>query len=109
MAAGEGITIEVTASDGDAATCRLSGELDASNAATLRTQLEAVVADGHTRLVLDVGELEFIDSTGLRAIVLVDETCREAGGALILHEPTEVVRRVLRIAGVDEHFGVGGG
>lgn len=78
----------------------VSGELDVATAPTLGARLQAVAAGAE--LVLDLGGVVFMDSSGLR--VLIAE--RDRRGALEVVRPAPVVARLLDLAGLAEHFGV---
>lgn len=92
--------------DPDSTGLALKGELDAHAAQGFA---DAVLARARPAevLQLDVSGLEFIDSTGLRALVELEERLRRDGRRLVLDDPTDTVVRVLQIADLDEHFGVG--
>jgi anti-sigma B factor antagonist len=80
-------------------TLRPAGELDIATAA----RLERALADDRRpgdRVVLDLADLEFIDSTGLRAIVRGAEAARRDGWELKLRPGPPAVQRVFEIAGV---------
>jgi anti-sigma B factor antagonist len=72
----------------------LSGDLDITTAEELESVLDR---DPASELTLDVAELRFLDSSGLR--VLLKAVVR--GRSLVLRSPTRSVARTLRIAGVD--------
>ena len=78
---------------------RLAGELDMSTAPELDTAFEAVVEQGGAVLV-DLSELTFMDSTGIKAILKATLALR-GRGCLILHGERHGVRRVLDVAGLD--------
>src|SRR5688500_7369593 len=83
---------------GDTAVVALTGELDVSGSALLEAELERVAADHDpARVVLDLSELEFMDSTGLRLVVLADSRSREAGRRLVLVRGAPDVQRVFAI------------
>lgn len=84
----------------------LEGELDAHAAQGFADTVLARAPGGDV-VCLDVSGLEFIDSTGLRALVELEERLRRDGRRLHLDAPTDNVVRVLRIADLDRHFGVG--
>ena len=96
--------IAVEARDG-ATVVRLGGELDLYNAPVLREALIAAAQAGPTRLVIDLSEVEFIDSTALGALV-------EARGKLaprsplLLAAPQPEARRALQVSGLDRHLTV---
>ena len=71
------LRIELESRSPGEATLRLAGELDLVTSPTLREELARHHARGH-RVVLDLADVEFVDSTGL---VLLMESAREGGGA----------------------------
>jgi len=80
-------------------TLRPAGELDIASAPRLERALLDDRAPGD-RVVLDLAELEFIDSTGLRVIVRAVEASRTGGWELTLRQGPTAVRRVFEITGV---------
>jgi anti-anti-sigma factor len=83
---------------GDVAVVALTGELDVAGAALLEHELDRVAADHAPRaLVLDLSALDFMDSTGLRLVVLADARAREEGREFALVRGTPDVHRVFEI------------
>ena len=82
----------------------LIGELDLSTAGRLRSALHCLYESGTTSLVLDLGQLGFVDSTGLSEFVAALKHCRERGGDVVLRSPTPAATRVLNISGLDQVF-----
>ncbi len=78
----------------------LSGELDLASAATLALALEGPIEHGGV-IGLDVAELTFMDSTGIKALVHASHLLGERG-RLVLFQPTIAVRRVIEICGLHE-------
>jgi anti-sigma B factor antagonist len=85
-------------------TVHLMGELDLSSTPRLRRALTQLYQDGTDSLILDLGELGFIDSTGLSEFVSALKHCRQRGGDVVLRSPTATVTRVLAICGLDRVF-----
>jgi anti-sigma B factor antagonist len=84
---------------------RLGGELDLYNASQVREALGNACADSPERVVVDLGEVEFIDSTALG--VLIEARTQLANRrAFLLAAPGLETRRALEISGLDRHFGV---
>jgi anti-anti-sigma factor len=82
---------------GDVPVVELSGEWDLDNAATLRTALAELAADGAERVVIDLSATAFLDSTAIQALVAVVQkrvavTVRGARGTVL---------RTLMMAGMD--------
>jgi anti-anti-sigma factor len=83
----------------------LTGELDLSGAGPLEEEIARVVAaDGIGRVVLDLRELEFMDSSGLRMVALAERRLRGVGRALVLVRGPETVQRVFAITRMDQHL-----
>jgi anti-sigma B factor antagonist len=82
----------------------LSGELDLASAEQLETQLKQLETSEPDVIVLDLRELEFMDSTGLRAVIAADARARERGGRLIVVRAPEEVDRVFRLTRMDQHL-----
>jgi anti-sigma B factor antagonist len=78
----------------------VTGELDLYSTPLLIAELDALAPDG-PEIVLDLGEVTFIDSTGLGAILLTVRRLRETGGdmALVCANPTTL--KLLTMVGVD--------
>ena len=82
---------------------RLAGELDLYIARTLREVLFGAADDAPQRLVVDLSEVAFIDSTALG--VLIETRARLANRrAFILAAPGVETRRALEVSGLDRHF-----
>jgi anti-sigma B factor antagonist/stage II sporulation protein AA (anti-sigma F factor antagonist) len=80
-------------------TVRLVGELDASNAEELLDTLRAL--DGGGDLVLNLTELTFIDSMGLRSLLRI-ATGLENTGKLLLDSPQRAVARSIELVGLEK-------
>jgi anti-sigma B factor antagonist len=83
----------------------LCGDLDVATAPHLRERL-LVILDRltPTRLILDLSELEFIDSCGTAVLVSTERRARLLGCSFVLVAPRAPVARVLQICGLDQHF-----
>ncbi|WP_432570080.1 STAS domain-containing protein [Kineococcus sp. SYSU DK005] len=82
----------------------ISGEVDAESAPALRARLNAVVAQGHHHLVIDLRKVDFLDSTGLGALVGVLQRVRFHDGSLHLVCTQEKILRIFRITGLTKVF-----
>jgi anti-anti-sigma factor len=82
----------------------LSGELDLSSAAQVEDVLKELEEASPPLLVLDLRDLTFMDSTGLRVMVSADARARDASRRLVIVQGPEVVHRVFRITGLDDHL-----
>ena len=91
--------VAVDAGAGGVRTVRPSGELDIGTAPKLERALLEDREPGD-RIVLDLADLEFIDSTGLRVIVHAVAAAERGGWELRLRQGPPAVRRVFEISGV---------
>lgn len=80
------------------------GELDLAGAAEMRARLRRACEENEGRVILDLSELMFVDSTGLSILVEYHAKTRSAGGRLILVAPRPAVVRVLDITGLRERL-----
>jgi anti-anti-sigma factor len=84
---------------GDETTISITGRLDATISPILQRTLENLDLERPTRLVLDLGQLDFIDAGGLRLIVALNERCLELCKELQIRPGPAAVRRVLEDSG----------
>ncbi len=74
--------------------------MDAENAPEFEQQCRACIAEGPTGLVVDLGELTYISSMGLRSFVSLGKTLQDKGGALRLCRLSGLVKQVFEITGL---------
>jgi anti-sigma B factor antagonist len=84
----------------------LEGRVDTQGAVDLDLALQAAVSGGKNKMVLDMAEVSYISSAGLRTLADIVTKNREAGGDLKLVALNRKVLRVLRIIGFDRFFAV---
>ena len=80
------------------------GRIDSNNANELGTELDSKVDDGKTNLVLDLSGVEYMSSAGLREMVRVLKRVKRSGGDLRIASPSDRVKEVLELAGLDTIF-----
>lgn len=88
--------------DDDIHTIALVGEMDLANAADVERELVRAESTNATKIVIDLSELTFMDSTGIRLLITAHARSRTDGNRLVLIRPPARVLRVLTIAGIDE-------
>ena len=80
----------------------LSGELDHHAARDLRAQIDAAVERCKVkRLVLDFSEVGFMDSSGIGLIMGRHRSMESIGGEVIVRNPPQHIRRVMRLSGME--------
>jgi anti-anti-sigma factor len=89
---------------GDAATLKLTGELDVATAPSLRDTVVQQISEGRTNLVFDCSDLEFIDSTGLGVLIGARARCLAANGSVSLTGVQPALARLLTVTGIDGLF-----
>ena|SRR5665213_1775435 len=77
---------------------RLTGELDISSAGSFRESMEELVGQKPTRLVFDLSQLTFMDSSGIAVMVYVANNVEKIE---LLHAST-IVRRVVEATGLSD-------
>ncbi len=82
----------------------LRGELDISSAPVLEEALGRAEESSPAVLLIDLRELEFMDSTGLRTVVSADQRAREAGRRLCIVRGPEPVDRIFSVTRLDERL-----
>jgi anti-sigma B factor antagonist len=83
---------------------RLAGELDLYNADEIRSALTEAIDSGTARIVIDMSEVEFVDSTALG--VLIEARSKLGRNSLLLAAPQAETRRTLQVSGLDRHLPV---
>ena len=79
----------------------LEGELEVSEAPALRDLLGSLIAGPQSRILLDLGQVSFIDSSGIGVLVGAHRRAEEAGARIGLAAPNAGVRRVFELTRTD--------
>ena len=89
--------------DGETHVLELIGELDLDGAPRLEEELRRVEASDVNAIIVDLGALEFIDSTGIRLLLMAADRCRGDGRLTLLKGPRQV-HRVFEITDLVERL-----
>jgi len=84
----------------------LKGELDIYSAPLLRTTLQDLIGQGNRSLVVDLTDVEFLDSTGLGVLVGTMRRTGEVNGDLRLVVASDRILRVFRMTSLTEVFDI---
>ena len=84
----------------------LEGRIDTAGAVDMDLALQAAVSEGQHKMVLDMAEVRYIGSAGLRTLADVRTKNREVGGDLKLVALNPRVMRVFQIIGFDTIFSI---
>ena len=98
--------LETVGPVGDRAVLQVTGEVDVYTAPMLREQLRDLSAKGAVHLIVDLGQVEFLDSTGLGALGGGLKRLREARGSLALVVSTPRILRIFQITGLTKALAV---
>jgi len=85
---------------------RLKGMLDASTAKAFKENLTALIQERRLNLVLDLGGVGFIDSSGLGSIISVLRQTHQEGGDVKLAAPQERIRAIFELTRLDKVFDI---
>lgn len=97
--------VDTVLDDGELA-IRVSGELDMATADQLMSAVESVSGQAQS-CVVDLSHCEFVDSSGIRALLMCQRRIGAADGTMRLVGVTPRVERVLRISGVHDVIEIG--
>jgi anti-sigma B factor antagonist len=99
------LTIDVSTED-TAATVVVRGEIDLATQAEFRAVLCDLVVSGQIHLTIDLSGVEFIDSTGLGALIGARRRVHAFNGSLCLLAPSEQVMKVFTVTGLNRVFDI---
>jgi anti-sigma B factor antagonist len=91
-------------SNGRASVITVSGELDLASSAALEEELVRVAESGAEQVIVDLRELEFMDSTGLSTLVKAHQRAVDAGQRFGVVRGPQQVQRLLSLTGVEERL-----
>jgi anti-sigma B factor antagonist len=90
--------------DGRASVIAVSGELDLASSAALEEELTRVSESEAEQVIVDLRELEFMDSTGLSTLVKAHQRAEDAGQRFALIRGPQQVQRLLSLTGVADRL-----
>jgi anti-anti-sigma factor len=96
----------IVSTDGDRVTVALRGELDLSGVERARDAIDEAQGRDAPLLVLDLSELDFIDSTGLEVMLRAARRAHDDGRRLIVARPSRYVRRLLEMTAIDQSLDI---
>jgi len=95
------VQVTIDEHSGQTAVMHLSGNLDHLTATSVRKEIANAVATGHARLVIDMDQVAFIDSSGLGSLISGLKAARIAGGDLRIAQPSKQVGTILSLTMLD--------
>ena len=80
---------------------RVAGRVDSANAREFEQALSSAIGDDR-KVILDLGDLSYISSSGLRILLLVAKSLRTRGAEFALCSLSDPIREVFEISGFDQ-------
>lgn len=104
MTSSEDLSIHVRTTEAGPQVVELAGTLDIATSPTVRGALVEAFERGVHKMIVDLSGLEFIDSTGLGALIGGQRRAKEKGGSIALVVPEGQILRLFRITGLLRTF-----
>jgi anti-sigma B factor antagonist len=82
----------------------IAGRFDAHQVPKIQKEIDAALADGATTIIMELSEVNFVDSSALAVMVRTMKHCRERGGELILCGLRQPVRIIFELTRMDKAF-----
>lgn len=99
--------MDISTQDSDkVAVMAVAGRVDSATAPELENELKKLVEADKTQIVLDLKDVEYMSSAGLRAMVSTLKAVKRVNGDLRLASPSPRVEEVLRLAGLTSIFSI---
>jgi anti-anti-sigma factor len=92
--------------DGDRTVIEVGGEIDVHTCSELEDAVRKAYGPGDANVVLDVANVGFIDSSGLRSLITLQQEATAGSGTLVLRAPSRPVLRLLEVTGLTTMFPV---
>ncbi len=103
----DGAPVDIkTSRHGDAALLRAVGDVDMSGSPLLRESLRQMLQAKPSRLIVDLGGVEYMDSSGVATLVEAMKNARAGGTKLALCAMKPRVRGIFEIARLDKYFAI---
>lgn len=84
----------------------VSGRVDSATAPDLQKALQALLDADHKQLVLELKDVDYMSSAGLRVLVSTQKAAKKSGGALRLAQLSTRVKEVVELAGLGPVFDI---
>ena len=90
----------------DVEVLKLEGRLDASSAKDLKENVGSLTQENHIRFIIDMGAVDFIDSSGLGSLVSSLRTVNKLGGDIKISALQDQVRAIFELTRLHRIFGI---
>jgi anti-anti-sigma factor len=95
-------TARLSIASPDAGVYVLSGEVDAHTAPQFARHFDSLPGGIEGALVIDMADVTFMDSSGLRVLIELNRRVSEAGRSLTVRAPSRPVARIIEISGLSD-------
>jgi anti-anti-sigma factor len=85
-------------------TLHIAGEVDLSTCSSFRSGLASCMVEQDSQLTIDLTHVDFMDSSGLHALMEATREIMKNGGSVSLRNPCHTVHRLLEISGLLGYF-----
>ncbi len=83
---------------------QVNGRIDSNSAPEFDNELKAVMDGGRHNMVLNLSDVNYMSSAGLRALISALRECKKHHGNVVLAAPSDRVKEVLELAGLSSIF-----
>lgn len=73
-------------------------KLDSAISAEFKSEFVFLNSEGVRNIIVDMGQIEYVDSSGLSALLVGNRLCKSSNGSFILAKPTANVRKLIQIS-----------
>ncbi|GFK92511.1 Putative anti-sigma factor antagonist BtrV [Fundidesulfovibrio magnetotacticus] len=94
----------IVTTTGPVTVLKIDGRLDSGSSKELEDKVMGVVTGGATKVVMDFGGVDYINSSGLRVLLMAFQHLKRGGGMLHLCDIKDYMREVFEISGYNELF-----
>jgi len=84
----------------------VSGRVDSASAPEMEKSLQSLLDHRRNQIVVELADVEYMSSAGLRALVSALKAAKKGGGDLVIARPSTRVREVIELAGLTAVFSV---
>ncbi len=97
--------IELTVSSDLGFKCvHLKGRLDGMSASEVQQQLDELIQQGERKIVVDMGEIVYLSSVGLRVFINAQKQLEKVDGGLIFYQLSANIMEIFSLSGLDNYF-----
>lgn len=100
------VGIQITDSSDSKVTVKISGEFSSASVDAFNEQIADIMGDAGREITLDLSEMTFISSAGLRVFLLLNKKAESAGGHVTLAGTLPEIMEVIQLTGFADIFNI---